>query len=178
MRSYRGVRNRRGGRLFSDKSKFGYYIDFGGAWIHGKSGNAVYDLAKKANTNLFSFDFDDSEYLSKAIPNPSDEAYYDAGDAFNAFIDSERSAYQEGEDHPLSDIYKDYLESKDFSKEEKCYLDNYVYIEIEDDYGTPIENLSAVTFDETNEKDNENFLLPDGYWNTIVTGKQIGRAHV
>ncbi len=121
------ARNRRGGRLWSDKSKFGYYIDFGGAWIHGKTGNSVYDLAVKAKTTLFSFSFDDSKYFSTTVSSLLDEEYYNVGDAFNAYIDSERSGYQAGEDHPSSDLYKTYLESKEFSKDEKCYLDNFVY---------------------------------------------------
>ena len=142
-------------------------IDFGGAWIHGNSTNNVYDYAIEQKKNLYYFDYESKRYLSSTIPDLSNasENMSMIGKSFMTYLRQRRNAYSNGQDSPISDTYADFLNTDTFSNDQKCYLANYVSFELENEYGTKIENLSTANYDDVKASTDYNFLLPDGYWN-------------
>lgn len=160
-------RERLGGRLWTDFSKFGYKVDLGGAWIHGKKGNPVFALAKSQNARMLKFDWEDCAYYSNDIEiksfEQSDQSYYEIGDSFMDFLESSGKGLNKNNDKPISEILDTYLNLKKLNKEKKNYLLNYIAIELEGEYASQIERLSA-KFYETEGREGGDYLLIDGYW--------------
>lgn len=163
-------RNRKGGRIYTDSTVFGYPVDFGAAWIHGKVGNPVYTNAVANATTLLKFDFDDAGYLSTTIKlkddTTTDDKYYAVGDAFRDYLEKYTDKLEDDEDVSVSVVYNAYVPTlpPKSKTETLVYLNNYLYFEFEGDFASKIENLSGKNFD-TEERAGGDFLPIGGYWN-------------
>lgn len=161
-------RDRKGGRVYSDSSAFGYPIDFGAAWIHGKEGNQVYTNALVNGISLFKFDFDDSKYYSNTLKlnedeDPSDK-YYKIGKDFKNFVKEQVKKLPENQDYPLSYYVPQFEATIIKNKEETLvYLYNFLAWDLEGDYASVIEKLSAKEYDLKARRGGD-YLIPAGYW--------------
>lgn len=162
-------RDRKGGRVFSDSTAFGYPIDFGAAWIHGKDGNQVYTNAIANGVSLFSFDFDDSKYYSNTIKFGEDEdpndKYYKIGKEFKKFVQDYAKKLPEDKDVTLAFIYPLFVKTlPEKNKSESLeYLENYIAWDLEGDFASVIEVMSAKEYDIRARKGGD-YLVPAGYW--------------
>jgi monoamine oxidase len=171
------ARTRPGGRLHSDKS-FGYALDLGAAWIHGNVNNSVYDLAKQKNINLLKFDYEDMEIYSTTL-QPSDLTGADhkmseLGKNFWGYVNENIKTLKS--DVSLKQIYDSYLKETPLNNVNTTLFNNYMAIEIENDYGSKIENLSTMSLDLIKTTKGTDFLIPDGYlsiFESLVSKNEI-----
>lgn len=163
------ARGRRGGRLWSDSSTFGYTVDFGGAWIHGNINNSVYDLAiSNTKVELLEFSLDatphyfsncEDEYTDGQV----DDLLFSTGNKFINYMNNVTGVYSNTQDKSINDLMQDYIQNNKLSNAQICYLKNYLVTEIENDYGSKIENLSAKSYDFPSPKGSD-FIVKTGYW--------------
>lgn len=168
-------RARKGGRVFSDKTIFNYTIDFGAAWIHGSEGNDVYKLATDSKIDLINFDFDDTKYYSNCttIDSNTNDKYYKIGSTFKNYITDYVSKLKPEEDCTVSTVLNDYYKTipEKNRPEIEIFLNSYLAWELEGDYASKIENLSAKEYDLKGKRGGD-YLIPAGYW-TIFESRSV-----
>lgn len=156
-------RNRIGGRVFSDMT-FGYAVDLGAAWIHGISGNQVYDVATKNNVKTVIFDYENVKYYSNFVSSQQLQnmasLFTTSSNNFFTFLETKR---QQGADVSLASVVNEYYNTKNIDSTTKGILNNWIFSEIEIEYGTTINNLSRDNFDSGKSFKGEDVLMPDGY---------------
>lgn len=158
-------RSRQGGRLHTDKEKFGMPIDLGGAWIHGDINNSVFDYAKELNAKLFLFDWDKRKYLRQKFSKLKKNDLYDTiGEEFLDWLkQTVESQLEENEDKSMKHFLDIYLDEKELSSEKSSILLSYLYVEIEGTYAIDLNKISAKNY-EGKYVEGDDFLPLDGYW--------------
>lgn len=163
-------RDRKGGRIFTDSSIFGYKVDLGAAWIHGIKKNPVTEVVDEENISLYKFNFDDAHYLSPSLKFDSDESadekYNTIGKEFVDFVAQSMDQFHDTcLDMSIENILPYFLEAypQNAMGENLAFLKSYLYYEFEGDYASKIGNLSAKNY-ETNERKGGDYLIPGGYW--------------
>jgi len=156
-------RDRIGGRVFSDKT-FGYAVDLGAAWIHGISKNSVYDIATKNNIKTVIFDYDNVKFFSDFTSGQDlqnmENLITQSSNNFMTFLETKR---QQGSDVSVSSVVNEYYNSKNIDSKTKGIINNWIFTELEIEFGSTIKNLSRDNFDSGKPLKGEDVLMPDGY---------------
>lgn len=156
-------RDRLGGRVFSDKT-FGYTVDLGAAWIHGIDTNILYEVTTKNNIKTVIFDYENVKYFSnfasaQQLQNMT-SLLTQTSNNFMAFLETKR---QQGPDVSVGSVVNEYYNTKNIDEATKGLLNNWIFSELEIDYGTSVNNLSRDNFDSVKSSRGEDVLMPDGY---------------
>lgn len=152
------ARDRIGGRIATDRS-LGVPVECGAAWIHGADGNPLTALARSAGARMVPTDF-----ASRTVFRPGGGVIPPA-ELDEAGRRLQRLAARIDDDLDADEDVSLHEAIEEFSP---GYFDDplaawTVTSETEDDAGTSVEELSAYWFDEDEEFDGPDMLLPNGY---------------
>lgn len=152
------ARDRIGGRVVTDRS-LGVPVECGAAWIHGATDNPLTALAKSAGARRVPTDFSSQTVFRSggAVVLPSELSQ--AGKRLERLLSRIDDEFDEDDDVPLAEAIEEFAPG---------YFDDplaswTVASETEDDIGASVEEISAYWFDEDDEFDGPDVLLPGGY---------------
>ena len=143
------ARDRIGGRVWTDTS-LGPALDLGASWIHGVDGNPLSELADDEGLDLLPTDYDDitlygsdGDELGEALPTLEDLDEDDLPDADN-----------------LGEALRALLVEEGYDPRTSGYL---VASNVEHEFAADAANLSLEAFEEGDEFDGGDVLVPAGY---------------
>ncbi len=145
-----------GGRLHTDRS-LGAPFETGAGWIHRPEGNPVLDLARSVRARTFVTDDDSLMVIGPDGRAVSEDALTALDHRFERLLDQVDETFDA--DLPLADAIRRIdpraLDDPLITWAASAYT--------EFDTGGAIESLSALNFDEDEEFEGDDLILPDGY---------------
>lgn len=139
------ARGRLGGRAFTDSETFGYAVDMGAMWIHGITGNPLYELAQKYDVSVKSTNYDNQIYFGLGGQTVNGSYIEELYDRISAKVDKHRD--NTNSDQSLGFSIDEVCKSEHLSQEDKDLLSFKYCDEIELDYSAGVYNLSGWNFD-------------------------------
>ena len=160
------ARDRTGGRLYTDWS-FDVPFEVGAGWIHGPEGNPVTRLAEEVSAKTFRTDDDSLSVYDLQGGVFDDQALGRLDQDYSRLLHKVDETVER--DVPLSEAFQD-IDSRAMS-DPLIRWAMTAYTEF--DTGGPIENLSALFFDEDDAFDGDDVILLTGY-DKILSPLSIG----
>ncbi|GAB5456142.1 MAG: FAD-dependent oxidoreductase [Henriciella sp.] len=154
-------RDRIGGRTFTNSS-IGAPLDMGASWIHGISGNSMYQFAQSVGTPTIPWDYDNDQTfdLSGGASPISDAQLAAATNAIETEI--ERLSVQNA-DAPVQQAIDNAIASGSLSGLTQTQIDYLVNADIELSFATSVERLSVQALLEGEEVVGGDVILRNGY---------------
>ncbi len=158
------ARDRVGGRVVTDKRWAGVPVDLGASWIHGVTGNPIAEIAADHGIKLAPI----TNYDNKRVYGP-DGVVVDADtlgsevEALAAAVAGEQDRRRDAGEADIS--LADFVATRTGGLDEPARrrLDYIVNSEYEHEYAADAEALSLLWFDDGEEKDGGDALIPGGY---------------
>ena len=171
------ARDRIGGRIFTDRNSLGFPIDLGASWIHGISGNPLYELANGNGIKTIDCQYDSFPQIFNSSGKTLDPAS----------VASIKKIFQELK-HKLEDLKVDpslknsslaeviakVLPSLQLRPAEAAVLKHVICTDVENDYATNVDRMSFSAFDEDECFTGGDYLVPEGYSSIVnILSKDI-----
>jgi monoamine oxidase len=150
------ARNRIGGRVCTNRD-WGAPLEMGASWIHGTSDNPLMELAHQAQAQLVPTDYYGSAKL--AVDPRLGTLDYNST-TWRKFVERARDHVDGGS---LGAAVSAAASSADLSDSDRAQLAFYLTTEIEDEYATDANQLSASTFDKGEYAGGEQDVVTSGY---------------
>jgi len=173
------ARDRIGGRVLTDKSYDGYFLDLGASWIHGVENNPIAMLAEKYGAKTIPFDDEDSLVIydenGEQIDEQRDTLMWENYDKFVEFYQMEReNILATGEDTSLQDVVGKFIQNENLTDKT---LDDFYFLlvwNIEGEYGADASDISLGSFEDMGYKmEGHEVIFPQGY-GQIIDGLSNG----
>jgi len=158
------ARDRLGGRIHSDASSFpGTVLDLGAAWIHGRDGNPLSEIARRCKAETFHTDDDDIlMYDGGSGEGMRHEELEDAEGEFSRML--KKTEKHADKKHADMSLHRALVESAGAKKFRKPLIQFQLAAYLEYDFGAPANELSAWWYDDDKEYGGGDVLFPDrGY---------------
>ena len=153
-------RDRIGGRLWTDKSINGIPLDLGASWIHGISGNPLYDLAQQNNVSTHVWNLDDvALYNTDGETNADLESRMDSLNTLIEDLASEDRFIDRSFDEVIQ-ILKAEDELSAYSDEEINFIISAFY---ENEYAGSSSTLSTSSLNVGGVFPGNEVIFPNGY---------------
>ena len=153
-------RSRIGGRVVTDRTKFGRPIEMGAQFIHGQSNgrtlNPIWDLAQKQGwaTVPFSSETGQAYRNGVALTDSQDGAFNALGEDFLDWVINdlkENTLAANNTMYSMESALKAYVSANKLTSQQAIDLRAYLAVGIEGDFGCDTSRLSVVAFDEDSE---------------------------
>lgn len=157
------ARERYGGRIWTARQAPHPPLDLGASWVHGIRNNPITALAKPLHISWAITDHDNRQYYL-ANDGWQDDAtmeYYDT--LYSALMDLTADISEDDDSLSLADAVDIALDELTDAAFDKTILRHLVQIDIENEYATDLNNLSAVYWDADEAFGGDDVLFPDGY---------------
>ena len=153
------ARDRMGGRIWTNRD-FGYPMDIGASWIHGIKKNPVHDLARRLNTELLTWDYDDLKYYAD-----DDQALLQAYGAYSReFGKASQRVYRNNPKANVQDAVDAVQQTGKFGHLSAGEFALLAKWEFEQSYATDAKDLAVATFFEGGDEfGGDDVLFPNGY---------------
>jgi monoamine oxidase len=180
------ARERIGGRIWTDHSWNNLSLDLGATWIHGIKNNPITELVQNFNIKTTPTNYD-SHLLYGEEGNLLTDAQQDKIDTrFEKLLNSinnyrSKLAKSESEDISLEQAFGMLFATRKLSVKESLELNYTINSVIEHEYATDISDLSLYNWDQDDELNGGDALLPDGYdqvTKVLAEGLDIRLNHV
>jgi monoamine oxidase len=150
------ARNRIGGRVCTNRD-WGAPLEMGASWIHGTSDNPLMELAHQAQAQLVPTDY--YGWAKLAVDPRLGPLDYDSK-TWRKFVERARDRVDGGS---LGAAVSAAASSAELSDSDRAQLAFYLTTEIEDEYATDANQLSANTFDKGEYAGGEQDVVTSGY---------------
>ena len=150
------ARDRIGGRVCTNRD-WGAPLEMGASWIHGTSDNPLMELAHQAQAQLVPTDY--YGWAKLAVDPQLGPLDYDSK-TWRKFVERARDHVDGGS---LGAAVSAAASSADLSDSDRAQLAFYLTTEIEDEYATDANQLSANTFDKGEYAGGEQDVVTSGY---------------
>ena len=155
------ARNRIGGRTWSDKS-LGATLDLGASWIHGISGNPIYNLARSVDVPLVEWDYD-NQTTYDANGSTDNEIDAKIEDANNAIMRTMSSAPTDDPNYTLQDLVDQTRSRGDLQGLTEQELEFFVNSGFEQDIAADTDKVSLAGLMTVDSFDGPDVVFPQGY---------------
>lgn len=160
------ARDRLGGRIHSDASSFpGTVLDLGAAWIHGRDGNPLSEIARRCKAETYRTDDDDIlMYMcdGRSGEGMRHEELEDAEEEFSRML--KKTEKHANKKHADVSLHRALVESAGVKQIKKPLIQFQLAAYLEYDFGAPANQLSAWWYDDDKEYGGADVLFPDrGY---------------
>ena len=149
-----------GGRV-NTNFDFGFPIDLGASFIHGHKDNHIYALAKKHKIPMVEFDYEDAVAFFDGEEKDFDKIQ-EKFENFEELI--EEASNNAAENMSLRDLTNKVADDEELEGEDRLIFELYLKTEIESEYASTLERLSAGEFAESEGMEGEDFVMPGGYF--------------
>ncbi|MDX2078517.1 MAG: FAD-dependent oxidoreductase [bacterium] len=176
------ARDRIGGRVWTDTRLANTPLDLGASWVHGISGNPVWDLVQEYAIPTQPTDYEDVIIYTpdgEELPDETVETLAELLDELLVAVDDIRQ--NDEDDRPLRDVVNLALADMDLTTQEIAMLEFGLMTRIENDYANSLEGLSAYNWDEAEEFGGDDVLFPRGYgelFAKLAEGLDIRLNHI
>lgn len=158
-------RERIGGRVLSDSTWPGKYpVEMGAAWIHGVNGNPLSTLARSAALQTVPFNYDKKAvYKDRGVLLSSADIASFENLFAQVSLGAESLSNSLSSDIPLATAFKRVADGKKWSTSQLPNARRVAHVEIEHEYGAPLENLSAWNWSEGSELSGGDAFVSSGF---------------
>lgn len=173
------ARDRLGGRIWTDRT-LGAAVDLGAAWIHGKQGNPVTQLAAGSGASTVPSDYDSAYVYDSKGKLVADESVERFDKRFEKLLEKAVSAAAAlPADGSLDKVLASLLPKSDLAGASKEMI-NYGIAMRELMAGADLSQVSAKRWDQDKSFGADNHLFPGGYdqiaaW--LAQGLDVKRSH-
>jgi len=156
------ARDRIGGRIHTSHAWRDVPIDLGASWIHGRTGNPIADLARRARARTVSTSYDSAElYIAPGLRaagfHRPDTARWE-----DLVGEAARMAERADRDVSLDTAIGSALDGEALTATERVDLAFYLHATYEAECGLDVARISARTADDGKSFGGEDVLFPDG----------------
>lgn len=155
------ARDRIGGRVWTDTRLDNTPLDLGASWIHGITGNPIWNLAQEYGITTRPTDYDDTLLYTPTGDEADSDTIDNLLDELLSAIDTLRQDLDT--DTSLRDIVNQAINELDIADATRTALEAALMVSIENEYGNSLEGLSAYYWDESDEFDGVDVVFPNGY---------------
>ncbi len=150
------ARDRIGGRVYTNRD-WGVPLEMGASWISGMSDNPLMELAQKAQSQLIPTDY--YGWAKLAVEPQLQPLSYDP-ESWRTFVQRARDRVDGGS---LGAAVDAAARGEELSDSDRAQLSFYLTTEIADEYAADPNQLSAMTFDDSEYAGGEQDVVANGY---------------
>lgn len=180
------ARNRIGGRVWTDRTWADTALDMGASWIHGSRDNPLSSLVRQFKLKTAITDYDNLWLYDTSGSLVNDDAQDRIDTRLDDLLDEldelrDDFDEEDRDDISLQQAVDSILARRDFSERARRELNYAINATIEHEYGTDIANLSFYYWDDGEEFDGGDLLLPNGFdqvMQGLAAGMDIRLEHV
>jgi monoamine oxidase len=176
------ARDRIGGRVWTDTRLANTPLDLGASWIHGITGNPVWDLVQEYAIPTHPTDYDDTILYTADGEEVSDETVATLEALLDDLLERVDILREDADDDlPLRQVVNEALDDMAISADERTSLEVALMVGLEHEYANSLEGLSAYYWDEAEEFDGDDVVFPRGYgelFAKLAEGLDIRLNHI
>ena len=175
------ARDRIGGRTYTHTiidptNTNSVVVDMGATWIHGTVGNPIADIAKQLKTKLIPDETEDFTVIDEQGNTIPRKIVEKARERFEELVDDAKE-YSKRVGRPNMSL-KEAIEEEDPEALNDSLMKFLISMELEFEYGGPLDTIAAGWFDEDDEYEGGDLILLEGYQSLlnyfVVDSRKVG----